>query len=96
MVDSTRPVTRRNDDAAGGAPPSFQVIRDETRLETAFGYQSVDGRFPYLLAVEPYFVLDSEQPRPAPSSGSNEVASYRQSWGIVVVARFAMRLDFSD
>lgn len=70
-------------------PPSFvadgvRVVRGELRLETALGYVVTGPRGSILAAVEPYFVLDSSDPKYC-----DTCVEYSQSFGVVFVLRAA-------
>lgn len=75
---------------------AFSLIRQETRLETSIGVFGTTGARKggggsFLFSVTPYFVLDGGPPEVTCAGCTAEASAYRQSWGIVAVARFALR-----
>lgn len=77
----------------GLAPDNIQLLRDETRIETAFGvHLMVEPAAALLLGIEPYVVV-----RSANVGGCDRcdpIASYRQAWGTTLVARGSYRFLF--
>jgi hypothetical protein len=99
QVPDPRPDTDPGDANWGGGSIGF--YRHETRLETSAGMfltGHTGGRFAgsVLVTVSPYFVLDAGPPvaSPACTDCPTDIASYRHSWGVVVVSRFAFHLAF--
>ena len=62
-----------------------QLLREELRLESAFGYVIVTRTASALAALEPYLAFELED-RPR----------YRQSWGVVLVVTLSARLPFRE
>jgi hypothetical protein len=78
-------------------PASVNLIRQETRLEGSLGLfflSDVDGAFSLLITASPYKVLDVGAIGPACGDCLAEIATYRESWGVVLVSRFAFRYGF--
>jgi len=79
--------------------PAFSLIRHETRLETSVGVFGTTGGGKggggsFLFSVSPYFVLDAGPPEATCAGCTAEASAYRQGWGIVAVARYALRYGF--
>jgi hypothetical protein len=72
---------------------AVEALRDELRLEGAVGYHWLHPHASILAAVEPYVILDSGEAR-APCSGCED-PRLRQSFGVVVLARFAWFIPFA-
>lgn len=74
----------------------LQLLRHEQRLETSVGiFVLPRGRVAsIMLTVSPYFVLDQGMARRVCDDCMPAIASYRQGWGAVVVARFAVGRGF--
>jgi hypothetical protein len=73
-------------------PSDVQTIRSETRVETSIGL-FLPARFASaLITVSPYYVIDAGTPRM--DCDACTIAVYKQSWGVVLVSRFALRLGF--
>jgi hypothetical protein len=76
-------------------PAAIEVMRREVRLETAVGYFVQQHRGSMLLAIEPYFVVDSSPVR-ASSCGPCERVDYEQAFGVMLVGRFALHIPFRE
>jgi hypothetical protein len=76
-------------------PAAIEVMRREVRLETAIGYFVQQYRGSMLLAIEPYFVVDASPVR-ASSCGPCERVDYQQSFGVMLVGRFALHIPFRE
>ncbi len=79
--------------------PAYSLIRHETRLETSAGIFAATssrkgGLASILFTVSPYFIVDAGPPQATCALCTNDVSTYRQGWGIVAVARFALRYGF--
>jgi len=95
QLPDSRPDPRDGTDAIG--PSSVNLIRRETRLETSLGLfflPDMDGGLSMLITVSPYFVLDAGAIGTVCGGCVDEIATYRQSWGVVLVSRFALRYGF--
>lgn len=75
--------------------PAIEVMRREVRLEAAVGYFVQQHRGSMLLALEPYLVVDTGPVR-ASACGPCEAVDYHQSFGLVLVGRFALHVPFRE
>ncbi|MBC8131855.1 MAG: hypothetical protein H7X95_02660 [Deltaproteobacteria bacterium] len=92
QLPDPRPQASFND---GFAPGAINIIRNETRLETSVGaFLFPRPEASFLFTISPYFVLDADAPGPGCVDCSAPVVDYRQSWGLVVVTRYAFRHGF--
>jgi hypothetical protein len=65
------------------------TVRRETRLETSAGIFLHGRPATFVLTATPYFVLDAGAPQ-ALNPDADVPSSYRQSWGVVFVGRWAL------
>jgi len=77
-------------------PDFLPVVRHERRLETSAGVFLLPGgrMASIMLTISPYFVLDDGMPHRVCGDCAPAVSSYRERWGMVVVARFAVGRGF--
>jgi len=87
------------DERSAGDPedelPAIEVMRRELRLEAALGYFVQQHRGSMLLAIEPYLVADASPVR-ASACGPCEAVDYEQSFGVMLVGRFALHIPFRE